>query len=529
MTTGPRPPSAETLAASARGAAPAVAVDDEALFLHLSAEEQRVGLFRNGRLCDFEIERTSGRSLAGNIYRGRVDRIARELDGAFIDLGLERMGLLTASDVIVPDGLQPPPPQEGPDRGAPPPQRPKRPIDALLRVGQEVLVQVVREPVARKGPRVTMHIGLAGRNILLLPTQPHIGVSKMIDDPAERQRLFDVLRRLLPPQMGAIVRTIGESATEAELANDAGFLRAQWQDLNARHSATSAPSLLQVDLDLALRAIRDLVTASTRTIWIDQAEERARIERFVERAWPDTRPAVRLHDGPAPLFASFGLDGAVLAALQPRVRLAGGGELVIERTEAMTVVDVNSSQPSGDGSLDDAILEVNLEAAREVAHQLRLRNLGGLCVVDFIDMKRAEDRRMLEAVLEAELEGDPARVRMSRMNRFGLVELTRKRLRESIYERLTEPCPTCEGRGFVRAAADLAIETLERIRRLCQDGSQRGAELRIEAPARVAAILNGPLLGALQDVAAFHGVQVEVVAAHKDGVAAAPTVSARRR
>ena len=500
----------------------------DTLFLHVSGEEQRAALMRDGRLCEFEVERTSGRSLAGNIYRGRIAKIAPELDGAFVDLGLERMGLLPAADVLVPEGLTPPPPQEGPDRGAPPVQRPKRPIGALLRVGQEILVQVVREPIARKGPRITMHVGLPGRNIILLPTQPHIGVSKMVDDPAERQRLWNVLRLLLPREMGAIVRTIGEGATEAELGNDAGFLRAQWRDIQERFAAASAPSLLHIDFDLALRSLRDLVTARTEEIWLDSAEDRDRIERFLARVHPDLRPVVRVHDGVGSLLAAHGVDAEVRRALEPRVPLASGGEIVIERTEAMTVIDVNSAGQSAEGELQDAILKLNLEAAREIARQLRVRSLGGLTVVDFVDMKRHEDRRMLEAVLEAELADDPARVRMTRMNRFGLIELTRKRLRDSIYERLTEPCPTCDGRGWVRSASDLAIETLERLRRMVADGSQRGSTVQVEAPARVAAILNGQLANVLADVGGSHGVTFEIFAGRQEPDEA-PRVSTRRR
>ncbi len=499
------------------------------LFLQRSPEETRAALMRDGRLCELDIERTSGRSLSGNIYRARVARIVPELDAAFVDLGNERMGMLHAGDVIVPGGLEPAPKQTGPDAGAPPTLRPRRPIGALLTTRQEILVQVVREPIAKKGPRVTMHISLPGRNIVLFPTQSHIGVSKMIDDPAERDRVWRVLRLLLPAEMGAIVRTVGEGATEAELANDAGFLRAQWADVLARFGAAATPSLLLVDLDLTLRAVRDHVRAETECIWLDDANDRARVERFVERFHPGLVPLIRVHEGSNGLFEQHGLDVQVRAALAPRVPLRGGGELVIERTEAMTVVDVNSAGHRSDDGLADAILALNLEAAREVAWQLRLRNLGGLCVVDFVDMKRPEDRRMLEAVIESELASDPARVRMTRMNRFGLVELTRKRVRESIYERLTETCPTCEGRGYLRSASDVAIETLGRLRRLAASGEATGALVRIDVPPRVAAILSGQLAGVLTDLESHYDVQFEVLTGRNESDPTVRVASRRAR
>lgn len=487
----------------------------DVLLLHHAPEEARSALLRDGRLCELDVERKSGRTLSGNIYRGRVARIVPDLDAAFVDLGTEKMGMLHAGDVLTVGGLEPPAVQTGPDSGAPPVLRSRRPIGALLEVNQEILVQVVREASAKKGPRVTMHVSLAGRNIVLFPTQSHIGVSRMIDDPAERDRLWRVLRLLLPAEMGAIVRTVGEGATEAELGNDAGFLRGQWSDVQARFAAASAPSLLHVDLDLTLRAVRDHVGPDTETIWIDEPAERDRVERFVSRFHPGVAPTVRVHVGPPSLWDAHGVPAATQAALSPRVALAGGGELVIDRTEAMTVIDVNSARQSGGADLADAILSLNLEAAREVAWQLRLRNIGGLCVVDFVDMKRPEDRRMLEAVLESELASDPARVRMTRMNRFGLVELTRKRVRESIYERLTEPCPCCDGHGYVRSATDLAVEALGRLRAALAE-TERGAQLRLELPARGAAVLGDQLSAIVADLKAAHGVRIEIVAGPAD-------------
>ncbi|MCO4760395.1 MAG: Rne/Rng family ribonuclease [Myxococcales bacterium] len=479
------------------------------LYIHRNQLETRVALQRDGRLTDLEVEHTGGRSLSGNIYRGRVKRIERNMNAAFVDLGLERMGLLHAADVWT-AGLLPPRAAgaagdvEGAPRG-----RPKtKPIGRLLETGQEIMVQVTREPAARKGPRVTMFVSLPGRNVVLLPQEPHVGVSRMIDDPAERQRLFELVHRLLPTHAGAIVRTVGEGSTEAEIGNDIAFLRAQWQDIIERYAHASAPSFLHVDLDLTLRALRDLVDPEMEMVWIDDDADRERVETFLTRFHPEARPQVRLHDGPQPLFQAFGLDGAVRAALTPTVALPGGGDIVIERTEAMTVIDVNSGSREEGDTLAGAQLRLNLFAAREIAAQLRLRNIGGLVAIDFVKMRRPEDRRMLEAVLEAELGVDQARVRITRMNQLGIIMLTRKRVRQSIYARLSEPCAICDGRGYVRSASDLAVEALERLRQAL--GSKTKGTYHLRAPARACAILQGQLAGVLRDMSSQAGVHVTI-------------------
>lgn len=478
------------------------------LFIHRDEQETRVALQRDGRLVELDVERTGGRSLSGNIYRGKVKRIESGMNAAFIDLGLERMGLLHAGDVWRAGVLPPRGPDPGSVEGAPP-NRPKtKSIGRLLQPGQEVLVQVTREPAARKGPRVTMFISLPGRNVVILPREPHVGVSRMIDDPAERQRLFEVVHRLLPREAGAIVRTVGEGATEAELGNDIAFLRAQWQDVIERYQHASAPSFLHVDIDLTLRALRDLVDATVETVWIDDEADRDRVEHFLTRFHPEARPLVRLHDGAQQLFQTHGLDAEVRAALKPTVALRGGGDLVIERTEAMTVIDVNSGSREQGATLADAQLRLNLVAAREIARQLRLRNIGGLVAIDFVKMKRPEDRRMFEAVLEAELAVDQARVRMTRMNQLGIIMLTRKRVRQSIYARLTETCSTCDGRGYVRSASDLAVEALGHLRQRLRSGD--AATVRVRAPARVVAILQGQLAGVVADLSERAHVRVQI-------------------
>ena len=493
--------------------APRRPAEQETLYIQTSPHETRVALRQGEAVVELQVERTAGRGLSGNIYRGKVGRVIPSMDAAFVDIGLERMALLHATDVWLP-GLQVPVPAEG-DEGAPPRRKPPKTIAQLLTPGQQVMVQVVREPVAKKGPRITMFVSLPGRNVVLLARDAHVGVSKMIADPGERERLCGIVSATLPVGSGAIVRTVGEGATEAELADDVRHLREQWADIQARYAAASGPSFIFDDLDLVLRSLRDMVGASTATVWIDDAGEQDRVETFVRRFHPEARPQVRLHEGPRSLFDSQGLDRWVREAVEPRVRLNGGGELVISRTEAMTVVDVNSARQVGQESLAAALLALNIEAAKAIAQQLRLRNIGGLVIVDFVDMGRSEDKRALEAAFDAELSRDRARVRMGKLNEFGTIQLTRKRVRESVYERMTETCPTCTGRGYVRSSSDLAIEALGKLRATVRAASVHASGsqpevFRVQVPTRVAAILNDQLSGAVRDLEREFRVVIEV-------------------
>jgi ribonuclease G len=486
----------------------------ETLYIQRDDLRTRVLLCRDGEPIELRIESSRGRSLSGNIYRGRVERIAAEMDAAFVDLGLARMGMLPANAVWLKSMAQERPEHaHGEDvPGAPKGRRIKREIGAMLEIGQEVMVQVVREPVAKKGPRVTMFVSLPGKNLLLLGREPHIGVSKRIDQPEERQRLRNFVGRLLPRDCGAVIRTVGENATEAELVNDIAFLRAQWEDVQQRFSITSAPSFLFHDADLVRIALRDLVTPATEEVWLDAGIDQRLVSTWLATLHPEARPVVRVHDGADDLFAHHNLDGALSSVIATKVALAGGGDVVIDRAEAGTVIDVNAGKRIGNEKLEDAVLRLNLAAAKLIARQLRLRNIGGLVIIDFVDMSHPDDRRMLDAVLESEMSDDPARVRLARVNRFGLVVLTRKRERESVYVRMTETCPTCDGRGYVRSAGDLAVDSLARLRRALVQTDVAGSIVKVSVPARVASVLNEQLADVLRDIEGMHRVTIEVQA-----------------
>ena len=480
----------------------------ETLFIQTCPEETRVALQQGSQVVELQVERTSGRGLSGNIYCGLVQRVLPSMDAAFVDIGLDRSALLHAADVWTPDHQADAERADDVD-GEPHTRKPLRPIAQLLKPGDQLLVQVVREPVAKKGPRVTTFVSLPGRNAVLLTREPHVGVSKMIDDPAERARLQAIARKHLPSAMGAIVRTVGDGATEQELAEDLGFLVRQWADVQSRFDAASGPSFLFDDLDLVLRVLRDMVGPQTQTVWISDRGDEDRVAKFVRRFHPDARPDVRVHEGTLPLFTVFGLDRWVRQAVEPKVHLPTGGELLVERTEAMTVIDVNSGKHVG-GALDEAVLALNLQACQAIAQQLRLRNVGGLVIVDFVDMKRPDDRRTLDKAFAEALSRDRARVRVGKVSEFGTVQLTRKRARESLADRLTEACPTCHARGFVRSSADLAIETIGRLRATLRAAVAPVPVLRVQAPARVAAILSDQLAGSLRALEKAHNTRIEV-------------------
>ena len=501
-------------------AAPASATNDppvvgtrreaEVLFIQSGPEETRVALQQGGQVVELQVERTLGRGLSGNIYRGRVQKVIPSMDAAFVDIGLDRHALLHAADVWTGELPSPAGELADDDSTEAPARNSVRPISELLQPGASLMVQVVREPVAKKGPRVTTFVTLPGRNAVLLAREPQVGVSKMIDDPAERVRLQAIAKKHLPTGCGAIVRTVGEGATEQELADDIGFLARQWADVQTRFEAASGPSFIFDDLDLVLRALRDMVGTTTQTVWISDRSDYERVATFVRRFHPDARPEVRVHEMQNTLFAVFGLERWVQQALAVNVRLPSGGTLAIQRTEAMTVVDVNSGKQVGGRPLDEAVLTLNSEAAKAIAQQLRLRNVGGLVIVDFVDMKRPEDRRTLERVFTEALAGDRARIRLGKVSEFGTVQLTRKRVRESLADRLTEPCPTCHSHGFVRAASDLAIETIARLRAMLQAAGPATPVLRVQAPARVAAILGDQLAESLRALERQYGVKIEV-------------------
>ncbi|RMG95853.1 MAG: Rne/Rng family ribonuclease [Candidatus Dadabacteria bacterium] len=445
-------------------AAPSVSKE---IVINATPQDTRVALLENKVLTELYIEHVKDRRVVGNIYKGRVVRVLPGMQAAFVDIGLEKAAFLYVSDVYSDQreyeelfGLE-----EDADDVPLRPSKPAAPIEDLLHEGQEILVQVAKEPLGRKGARITQYVSLPGRHVVYLPHVSHVGVSRRITDDAERARLREVVTGLRTGPGGFIVRTAAEGCTEDDIRPEMEFLTRLWNDIVERSARVSAPNLLHCDLDISFRAIRDLYTPEVKRIVVDSAEEYKKILDFVTTYVPKARPLVELYNRPEPIFNFYDIEIEISKALERRVWLKSGGYIVIERTEALTAIDVNTGSYVGKRNLEETILKTNLEAAREIAYQLRLRNIGGIIIIDFIDMEVEENRRKVFETLEAELKKDRAKTNLLEISSLGLVEMTRKRVHEDLGRMLCEPCPYCEGKGYVRSRATVAYDVFREIRR----------------------------------------------------------------
>ncbi len=489
------------------------------LLIESTPHEQRVALLDGDRPVEAWIERHRERARVGNIYRGRVKRVVPGIQAAFVDIGLARNAFLYAGDVRdriaeLADMVGEEGEWESREQG------PARPIDELLDPGQELIVQVRKDPLPNKGARVTTQIALPGRYLVLLPTTPDVGISRRIADPEERQRLLAALEELGPVPGGLIVRTAGAGKGAEELGRDLAYLARSWREVAARAEAARAPSLVHAELDLARRTVRDRLDESVEVVWVDGEETHAQLALDVGELEPGLADRVREYPERGRLFAHFGLQRELETALKSRIWLKSGGYLVIQQTEALVAIDVNTGRYLGRKSLEDTVLRANLEAVHEVARQIRLRDLGGIIVIDFIDMVESENRERVVGELAERLRGDPARCQISEMSEFGLVEVTRQRRRANLRRVLTRPCPTCGERGRIKSPATVCLELR---RQLLERGGDDGP-LVVRLHPEVAAALTGdwePVmrelgerLGApptLEPDAALHPEQFELV------------------
>ncbi len=409
------------------------------LLLERNPCETRAALLEDDRLVELAIEPVRDAGHVGEIHRGKVTRVVPAIDAAFVALGLERDTFLFVDDLVRPAG-------EGEEEGP-------LAIDRVLRAGQEILVQVVKDALPGKGARVTMQVALPGRLLVLLPFGRGPAASRRLGDPAERERLLTLAGELAPAGTTLIVRTAAAGAREEELATDLRELAGTWEAVQRLAATAQAPALLHADLGPALRVVRDRFGDEVEELWLDGDGLREEVRGFLEPRAPALLDRLRSAPQEGGLFLQFDLERMIDSVLDARVALPSGGHLVIEPTEALVAIDVNSGSNLAGGSLATTALDTNLEAAAEVARQLRLRDLAGIIVVDFIDMAAADHRQILVERLEAELAGDRARSQVSPISEFGLIAITRKRDRGNLYRRLARPCPECGGRGLVRSAA----------------------------------------------------------------------------
>ncbi len=447
------------------------------LIINVAPWETRVALLENGTVVEFHVERKAERGYVGNIYKGRVVRVLPGMQAAFVDIGLERTAFLYVTDVydhlsefemmlgraeceenhLHHCGQE----YEHPIHYTPPPFR----IEDLLHEGQEILVQVGKEPLGSKGARVTSHISLPGRHLVLMPTMNHVGISRRITDEAERQRLKDLIEEIRPTGLGFIARTASEGLSSDDLKGEMEFLIHLWEDIQRRASTLPIPSLVYEDLDITLRAVRDLFSGEVTRLVVDSKPAYERIIDFIETFAQHLKPKVELYNEPTPIFDAFGIELEMSKALGRKVWLKSGGYIIIESTEALTAIDVNTGKFVGKRHLEDTILKTNIEAAKEIAYQLRLRNIGGLIIIDFIDMDNSASREEVFNTLKESIKRDKSKINILRMSELGLIQMTRKRNRESLRSILTEPCFYCDGAGELKSTRTLCYEIFRRIRR----------------------------------------------------------------
>mgnify|MGYP001210681944 FL=1 len=422
----------------------------EDILINFTPQETRVAVMQQGVVQELHIERNASRGLVGNVYLGRVCRILPGMQSAFIDVGLERTAFLHVADIWQPrDGAS------------------DKPIERILSDGQSLVVQVVKDPIGTKGARLSTQISIAGRMLVYLPQEKHIGISQRIESEEEREALRERLTRLVPADEagGFIVRTSAETASDDEFATDIAYLKKTWGDVRDKARVSGPPTLLYEDLYLGQRVLRDFVNPETTRIVIDSRENFQKLTAFAEEYTPAVLPLLDHYTGERPLFDLHGVEDEIQKALARRVDLKSGGYLIIDQTEAMTTIDVNTGGFVGVRNFDDTIFKTNLEAAQTIARQLRLRNLGGIIIVDFIDMENEEHRQAVLAEFQKALARDHTRLTLNGFTALGLVEMTRKRTRESLAHVLCEPCPTCGGRGEVKTARTVAYEVLRELLR----------------------------------------------------------------
>jgi ribonuclease G len=436
------------------------------VLINVTPQETRVAILEQAVVQELHVERASARGLVGNICLGRVARVLPGMQSAFIEIGLERAAFLHIADIW-----------EHRQNG----HGEHRPIERILHEGQTLLVQVIKDPIGTKGARLSTQLSLAGRLLVYLPQDSHIGISQRIEGELERETLRGKLQTLLPEGTagGFIIRTMAEAASERELATDIEYLTKLWRDLNERASQVPAPTVLYQDLNLSQRVLRDMATEETSRILVDSRETFVRMQEFAREYTPAIFDRLQHYVGERPLFDLYGVEDEIEKALARRVDLKSGGYLIIDQTEAMTTIDVNTGGFVGGRSFDDTIFKTNLEASQVIARQLRMRNLGGIIIIGFIDMENADHRAAVLAELDKALERDRTRLTVNGFTQLGLVEMTRKRTRESLAHVLCEPCPTCAGRGQLKTAQTVCYEVLREILREAKQFNAR--EFRILA------------------------------------------------
>jgi ribonuclease G len=454
------------------------------ILIDTTSHETRVALLENGSVTEIYVEREKDKGIVGNIYKGIVTKVLPGMQAAFVDMGLRRAGFLYVADVEPLEGAESleklieDDPVEDDDKLLTDKRRPGRrafdmPIEEVLQEGQEILVQVSKEPLGTKGARITAYITLPGRYLVFMPMVEHIGVSRRIANEEERLRLKEIVREVKIPGVGFIVRTVSEGVASHELHSDMTFLTKLWEDIQRKASALPAPALVHPDLNIVLRTVRDLFTDEVDRLIIGSPQDYQSCLDFVRTYLPHLQPKIELFQGKEPIFEAYGVELEIERALGRKIWLKSGGYIVIDQTEALVAVDVNTGRFVGKRNPEETILQTNLEAVKEIVYQLRLRNIGGIIIIDFIDMEREESREKVYNALLNALRTDRSRTRISKISDLGLVEMTRKRVRESLGRVLCRPCPYCDGSGTIKSAPTICYEILREVQQAASTSPKR--------------------------------------------------------
>lgn len=471
----------------------------EEILINITPMESRVSVVENGVLQEVYVERTQKRGIVGNIYKGKVVRVLPGMQAAFVDIGLDRAAFIHASEISAREGNA------------------VESISALVHEGQALVVQVTKDPIAKKGARLTTHLSIPSRYLVYMPNTSHVGISLKIEDEVERERLKRIVAEGMSAEGiekagGFILRTAAESARAEDILADIRYLRRLWEQIAGQMKTTSAPSVIYEDLVLALRTLRDLVSPRIEKIRIDSRETFLRASQFVSELMPELSERLEHYPGERPIFDLYGVEDEIQKALERKVILKSGGYLVLDPAEAMTTIDVNTGAFVGHRTLEETIFKTNLEAATAIARQLRLRNIGGIIIIDFIDMQDEDHRRQVLRTLEKQLERDHAKTNIIGITELGLVQMTRKRTRESLEQILCEPCSSCQGRGKLKTPETVCYEIFREILREARAYQAEG--YRVLANQKVVDRLLDEESGNVADLEAFIGrpirFQVEI-------------------
>ncbi|MFA5142834.1 MAG: Rne/Rng family ribonuclease [Candidatus Omnitrophota bacterium] len=436
------------------------------IFINIAQHEKRVAILENKRIEEFYVERPDYVNLVGNIYKGRVESVLPGMGAAFVSMGLEKNGFLYVADVVTGAASYEKLLEEGADEEIErmESKKPYPSIAELLKKGDEVVVQVVKEPIGTKGARLTTHISIPGRFLVLMPFDNHIGLSKRIESREERDRIRKIMEELkLPKDIGFIVRTAAQGASQKDFFRESRYLLNLWQNIKARARRAKPPQLIHQEYDLVLRVARDIFTSDVSKLEIDSKADFKRISRFLRILAPHLRPRLKFHGERTPLFEKLEIEKQIAKIYDRVVQLKSGGYLIFDQTESLVAIDVNSGKFVGKRNLEDTAFKTNIESAEEIPRQLKLRDLGGIIIIDFIDMEFADHRRNVVKTLERHLESDKAKTKILNISSIGLVEMTRQRMRKSIEGKSYQKCPYCNGRGIVKSVPTISLELMRKL------------------------------------------------------------------